>query len=59
MAERGNVGSATVLFRRLFESSDVTLTLLLEVLTYPVDVDWVDTYLVAHRCATSLPLPGR
>jgi hypothetical protein len=38
-------GTATILFRKLFDHVEVSDALLAEVLSYAVDVDWVDAYL--------------
>lgn len=42
-------GSATVLFRKLFDSGEASHDVLSELLIYPVDVEWVEGYLLHRR----------
>lgn len=55
-------GSANILFRKLFEHVTIDDGRLNEILSYPVDVDWVDACLQHHTCVPSVfaqdfPLP--
>ena len=53
------VGSATILFRKLFDAVEVTDAFLNEILSYPVDVDWVDACLQTKRCVAEWRPCGR
>ncbi len=48
-------GSATILFRKLFEHVTIDDARLNEILSYPVDVDWVDACLQHHTCVLQGP----
>jgi hypothetical protein len=45
----GVTGSATITFRNLLDSGTVTHDSVLKVLSYSVDVDWVEAYLLKKR----------
>jgi hypothetical protein len=50
-------GSATILFRKLFDNIEVTEAYLQEILSYTVDVDWVDNCLQHKRLRTAACCP--
>lgn len=52
----GTSGSATILFRNLLDSASITPDGLLKVLSHPVDVDWVESYLLKKRQAFHAPV---
>lgn len=50
-ASHGGSGSATITFRKLIDSGVLHTEALNEILSYPIDVDWVDAYMSKKRCA--------
>lgn len=45
----GSGGSATIMFRKVFDSGTLTADSFTEILSYPVDVDWIEVYMNKPR----------